>query len=69
MVGRSWVGSILRTLPRPSTTIPHVLPVCLHYIYLEMYTRDRLELIDRTGYASSVGMCLVEQTGLVEPMG
>jgi len=46
-----------------------VLPVCLHYIYVEMYTRDRLELIDRTGYASSVGMCIVEQTGLVEPMG
>jgi hypothetical protein len=46
-----------------------MLPVCPHYIYLEMYTRERLELIDRTCYASSVGMWPVEQTGLVEPMG
>ena len=67
--GRGIVGSILRTIPRPSTAIPQVPPVVPHYIILEKNQRDGLDLIDRTGYTSSDGMYLVEQTDLVEQPG
>ena len=67
--GRGIVGSILRTIPRPSTAIPQVPPVVPHYINLEKYLRDVLALVDRTGYTSSDGMYLVEQTDLVEQPG
>ena len=67
--GREIVVSILRTLPQPSTAIPQVPPVVPHYILLEKNQRDGLDLIDRTGYTSSDGMYLVEQTDLVEQPG
>jgi len=37
-----------------------------HYIILEKIQRDRFELIDRTGYTSSDGVYLVEQTDPIE---
>ena len=40
-----------------------------HYIILKKNLRDGLDLIDRTGYTSSDGMYLVEQTDLVEQPG
>ena len=59
--GLGIVGSILRTIPRPSTTIPQVPPVLLHYSLRENnYV---------TGYTSSDGIYLVEQTHLVEQTG
>ena len=67
--GREIVVSILRTLPQPSTAIPQVPPVVPHYIILEKNLRDVLDLVDRTGYTSSDGMYLVEQTDLVEQPG
>ena len=67
--GRGIVGSILRTIPRPSTAIPQVPPVVPHYIIHEKNQRDGLVLIDRTGYTSSDGMYLVEQTDLAEQPG
>ena len=67
--GQGIVGSILRTIPRPSTAIPKVPPVVPHYILLEKNQRDGLDLIDRTGYTSSDGMYLVDQTDLVEQPG
>ena len=67
--GLGIVGSILRTISRPSTAIPQVPPVVPHYIILEKNLRDGLDLIDRTGYTSSDGMYLVEQTDLVEQPG
>ena len=44
-------------------------PVVPHYIILETNFRDGLDLIDWTGYTSSDGMYLVEQTDLVEQPG
>ena len=55
--GRGIVGGILRTIPRQPTAIPQV------------NFRDWLDLIDWTGYTSSDGMYLVEQTDLVEQPG
>ena len=66
---RGIMGSILRTIPRPSTAIPQVPPVVPHYIILEKNFRDGLALIAWTGYTSSDGMYLVEQTDLVEQPG
>ena len=67
--GRGIVGSILRTILRPSTAIPQVPPVVPHYIILEKNFRDGLDLIAWTGYTSSDGMYLVEQTELVDQTG
>ena len=67
--GRGNVGSILSTIPRPSTPIPQVTPVVPHYIILETNLRDGLDLIDRTCYTSSDWIYLVEQTDLVEQTG
>ena len=41
----------------------------LQFIILEQNLRDGLDLVDRTGYTSSDGMYLVEQTDLVEQPG
>ena len=41
----------------------------LHLILLEKNLRDGLDLVDRTGYTSSDGIYLVEQTDLVEQAG
>ena len=67
--GRMIVGSMLRTMPRQSTAIPQVPPVVPHYIILEKNFRDRLDLIAWTGYTSSDGLYLDEQTDLVEQPG
>ena len=67
--GLGVVGSILRTIPRPSTAIPQVPPVLLHYSLRENNLRDGLDLVDRTCYISSDGMYLVEQTDLIDQRG
>ena len=67
--GRGIVRSILPTIPRPSTAIPQVPPVLLHYSVRSNNSTDGLDLIDRTGYISSDGMCLVDQTELVDQTG
>ena len=67
--GRCIVGSILRTIPPPSTAIPQMPPVLPNYIILEKKLRDALDLIDRTCYTSLDGMYLVEQTDLGEQTG
>ena len=60
---------ILPMSPRPSTAIPQVPPVLLHYSVRENNSPDGLDLVDRTGYISSDGMYLVEQTELVDQTG
>ena len=64
--GLGIVGSVLRTIPRPSTALLQVSPVLLHYSLRENSIRDELDLVDRTCYISSDGMYLVEQTDLVD---
>jgi len=51
--GRCVVGSILRTIPWPSTAIPQVLPVLFHYLLLQRAIRDGLDLVARSKRASS----------------
>ena len=69
VAGLGDVGSILRTIPRPSTAIPQVPPVLLHYSVREDNSPDGLDLVGRTWYISSDGMYLVEQTQLVDQTG
>ena len=61
--GLGVVGSILRT------SLPASAPVLLHYSFRENKSPDGVDLVDRTGYISSDGMCLVGQTELVDQTG
>ena len=44
--GLEVVGSILRTIPRPSTAIRQVPPVLLHYSVRNNNSPDGLDLVD-----------------------
>ena len=62
MVWGSWVVYYARAFPQ-------VPPVLLHYSFRENKSPDGVDLVDRTGYISSDGMCLVGQTELVDQTG
>ena len=68
MVGGSWIVYYVRSPDhrQPFRKCPRWFPI---YIILEKIQRDGLDLIDRTGYTSSDGMYLVEQTDPVEQPG